>query len=108
MLIQNGYIRVKESPTTTEDENGNTIISGGGLGSYIDAQYRTNKLNNIGSTDSGVFTIATYTILINKQTFNITGSTIELSDCDKSVIGEYQVTKGVLLKEVDLIHITVS
>ena len=108
MLIANGNIKVKSEPTVTTDGDGNSVVTGGGYGSNIPCQYRANAINNIGVVQNNVFTLATYSMLIDVQSFDLKGSTIQLYNAAAELLGTYQVKRGDLLPHVELIKLIVS
>lgn len=107
MIVENGTIQIYSISGGGLDENGNPIKPSEALGEPIPCNWKRNTYEKRGTYEDGVFTSASYIILVDMQTFD--ECRFRLSDSKGNVLGDYQVRqKGIaFLDYVNCIELTV-
>ena len=94
MIIQNGTIQIYSIEGGGLDENGNPVKPSETLGKAIPCNWKRNSYEKRGIYEDGVFTAASYIILIDATEF--VPCRFRLSDSKGNVLGDYQVRqKGI-------------
>ena len=108
MIIENGTIEVKcKSASGIDPETGFPIPSGKVVWSKpISCQWQSNKHNNLGRSEGGNFTIASYSVLIESET-EFSAEQIRLKDNYGNVLGEFSVMEAEHLAAVGQLRIIV-
>lgn len=108
MIIENGTIEIKSKSAGGIDlETGYPAPSGNVIWSNpIPCQWQANKFNNLGKSEGGNFTIASYSILIESEQ-NFTAEQIRLKDNYGNVLGEFSIIEVEPLQAVCQLRITV-
>lgn len=107
MIVGNGYIKVYSISGGGFDENGNPIKPSESLGEPIPCNWKRNTYEKRGTYENGVFTSASYIILLDMRTFE--PCRFRLFDSKENVLGDYEVQiKGIsFLDYVNCIELTV-
>lgn len=107
MIVENGTIQILKKIGVGFDENGNPIKPTEEPGEPIPCNWKRNTYEKRGVYEDGVFTAASYIILIEMQEFN--PGRFRLSDSKGNVLGDYEARqKGIVyLDYVGCIEITV-
>ena len=107
MIIHNGYIQAKTKTAGGIDPvTGFPIASSASWGEPIACQYTANMYNQLGRSNGEAFTIAQYTILIEKQLTAFTAEQIKLTDMNGAVVGEFSIKSIDVLDGVEQLRIT--
>ena len=94
MIIQNGTIQIYSIEGGGLDENGNPVKPSETLGKAIPCNWKRNSYEKRGIYEDGVFTAASYIILIDAREF--VPCRFRLSDSKGNTLGDYQVRqKGI-------------
>lgn len=108
MIIENGYIQVKQKgegggidPDTGFPRKPSEFT----WGDPIPCQYYQNRYSNVGVVGDEHFKTAEYTVLIEEQPF--TAEQIKLTDYGTGEIGEFSVISAEPLQAVGQIRITI-
>lgn len=106
MLIENGYIKIKEKTGGgMNPDTGYPIKSDSSFGVNIPCQFRANKYSNKGKANGESFIIASYEILIEEQSF--TSEQLSLFDLAGKELGEFSIMETEQLSAVCQIKILV-
>lgn len=94
MVIGNGYIRVIVEAGGGIDTNGNPIKAAESLGAPIPCNYQRNSYQGRVVEHGGVFSAASYTVIIDMQSFQ--PCRFRLYDNSGTELGTYEVSaKGI-------------
>lgn len=107
MIVGNGYIKVYSISDGGFDENGNPIKPSESLGEPVPCNWKRNTYEKRGTYENGVFTSASYIILLDMRTFE--PCRFSLFDSKDNILGDYEVhRKGIsFLDYVNCIELTV-
>ena len=108
MIIENGTIEVKYKAAGGVDTKDGFPVPSGQVtwGEPIPCQWSANKFNNLGKSEGGNFTIASYSILIESEKA-FAAEQIRLKDNYGNVLGEFAVMEVETLQAVCQLRITV-
>ena len=94
MIVENGTIRIYSIESGGFDENGNPIKPTEILGEAIPCNWKRNSYEKRGVYEDGVFTAASYIILVDAKEF--VPCRFRLFDSKGNSLGDYQVRqKGI-------------
>lgn len=107
MIVGNGHIQIYSISGGGVDEGGNPVKPIETLGEKIPCNWKRNTYQKRGTYENGVFTAASYIILVDMQEFE--PCRFRLSDSKGNVLGDYEVRrKGIsFLDYVNCIELTV-
>ncbi len=105
MIIANGTIEIKGKDVRGIDPiTGHPFEPTGEKWSApIECQYIATKYNNLGKTNGEHYTVASYTVLIDKQPFD--AEQVRLKDRSGKVLGEFSVMQVEPLEAVSELRI---
>lgn len=104
MIIENGTLQIKLKTGGGLDENGNPVRPSESWSPAIPCNIETNQYNGKGTVNGNVFTVASFTILIEDRPFD--ADRVLLTREGKS-LGEFAVKAVIPLSEVGILKITV-
>ena len=110
MIIQNGYISIKEKPKAEGIDPATGFPIKASIEIYsepIPCQYIPNKYNHLGVSNGEHFTVAQYTILIEQQPLPFTAEQVRLTDMESNKIGDFSIISADPLDAVSEIKITI-
>lgn len=107
MIVENGHIQVYSIQGGGFDEHGNPVKPSETLGEPIPCNWKRNTYQKRGVYENGVFTAASYIILVDMQSFE--PCRFRLYDSKGNVLGDYEVRqRGIcFLDYVNCIELTV-
>ncbi|MDL2310128.1 hypothetical protein LJC39_03315 [Parabacteroides sp. OttesenSCG-928-B22] len=107
MIIVNGFISAKVKTGGGLGENGNPVRPSSEWGEPIPCNIRVNKRNNLGKQNGNTFTVASYEILIEPQSF-IDDGMVKLQYVSGKDLGEFPIMfPPEFLEAVGAVKITV-
>lgn len=107
MIIPNGTIQIYSISGDGISEDGNPVKPSESLGEPIKCNWNRNAFEKRGVYENGVFTSASYIILVDMQKFE--PCRFRLCDSKGNILGDYEVRqKGIsFLSHVNCIELTV-
>lgn len=90
MIFVNGYISAKSKTGGGLDENGNPVRPSSEWSNPVPCHIKVNQRNNLGKQNGNSFTIASYEILIEPQSF-IDDGIIKLFYISGKELGEFPI-----------------